>query len=67
MTDVSDTTYIIFKVMACNDAHVLLYEDEDDVHNNLYEIVLGKSFDITKTCPCNIQQYFTAIKMIIFR
>ena len=22
---------------------------------------------ITKTCPCNIQQYFTAVKMLIFR
>ena len=22
---------------------------------------------ITQTCPCNIQQYFTAVKMIIFR
>ena len=22
---------------------------------------------ITKTCPCNIQQYFTAVKIIIFR
>ena len=23
--------------------------------------------DIMQTCPCNIQQYFTAVKMIIFR
>ena len=22
---------------------------------------------ITQTCPCNIQQYFTAVKMLIFR
>ena len=22
---------------------------------------------ITQTCPCNILQYFTAVKMIIFR
>ena len=22
---------------------------------------------ITKTCPCNIQQYFTVVKMLIFR
>ena len=27
----------------------------------------GKSFLITKTCPCNILQYFISIKMIIFK
>ena len=27
----------------------------------------GKMFYITQTCPCNIQQYFTAVKMINFR
>ena len=27
----------------------------------------SKSFYITKTRPCNIQRFFTAVKMIIFR
>ena len=25
------------------------------------------SAPITQACPCNIQQYFTAVKMLIFR
>ena len=25
------------------------------------------ALSITQTCPCNILQYFTAVKMIIFR
>ena len=31
------------------------------------EIKVGLCFHITRTCPCNIQQYFTAVKMFIFR
>ena len=27
----------------------------------------GNLLHITQTCPCNIQQYITAVKMIIFR
>ena len=45
------------------------FEDENLV---LIALVPGHCFPftfhtITQTCPCNIQQYFTAGKMIIFR
>ena len=35
-------------------------------HPNFTDKLLNINF-ITQTCPCNIQQYFTAVKMINFR
>ena len=32
-----------------------------------YICILWPFRTITKTCPCNIQQYFTAVKKLIFR
>ena len=43
-------------------AHSLIYDTIRLSHiERLYQIY------ITKTCPCIIQQYFTAVKMFIFR
>ena len=46
VTEAPGFEYIRFYVQACNDAHVLLYKAENDVNNNLYEIVFGKTFCI---------------------
>ena len=32
-----------------------------------YFLISAQNIDITQTRPCNIQQYFTAVKMFIFR
>ena len=45
--DVSGQSRIKFQVMACNDAHILLYQEDADPQNiqdNLIEIVIGKLF-----------------------
>ena len=39
---------------------------EDAMHSFWGDVGVLKLF-ITQTCPCNILQYFTALKMIIFR
>ena len=39
---VTDMTYIMFGVQACNDAHILLMADKDDEKNSVVEVVLGK-------------------------
>ena len=31
------------------------------------DVVRCRKINITKTCPCNILQYFTVVKMTIFR
>ena len=46
VTEAPGFEYIRFYVQACNDAHVLLYKAENDLNNNLYEIVFGKTFCI---------------------
>ena len=44
--DISDASSIVFEVKACNDAHILLMTNVDDEDNDIYEIVIGKSFKI---------------------
>ena len=39
----------------------------DDGYTKIDLILFIRAQDITKTRPCNIQQYFTAVKMFIFR
>ena len=43
VTEAPGTKNIRFEVMACNDAHILLHKVDDDVQNNLYELVIGRS------------------------
>ena len=38
-----------------------------DQHSLYTKFGVENITDITQTCACNIQQYFTAVKMIIFR
>lgn len=38
---VKGTTTIVFEVLASNDAHILLMNDETDIDTNVYEIVIG--------------------------
>ena len=45
--DVSEQSLVKFQVMACNDAHILLYQEDADpqsIQDNLIEIVIGKLF-----------------------
>ena len=50
-------------------------QSDQDLHSlqiglHLFEALLfgiSSRNHITQTCPCNILQYFTAVKMIIFR
>ena len=40
---------------------------EVTVQTGVLSWTLAEEVNITKTRPCNIQQYFTAVKMLIFR
>ena len=58
-------TSMYFAVAACNDAHILFMQDENDKYNNVYELVIGKysHLEVSKvkfacakfTRVCNLQ------------
>ena len=55
----------------CNSSYFPVWFQWHDFVSDCFNffILLGDSVteNITKTCPCNIQQYFSAAKSFIFR
>ena len=59
-------------LLTCNtkDANIsdkLIDKDNACCHNSSFAFKVGYVIYITQICPCNILQYFTAMKIIIFR
>ena len=59
--DVAETLHIPEAVITA-----AVDSDSYKTYRNIYMPIQSK-YVITQTCPCNILQYFTAVKMIIFR
>ena len=57
--------FVLYELALHPEVQDRLYNEMTEMYE--YEVRRNLDDNITKTRPCNIQQYFTAVKMLIFR